>query len=94
MQTVKCYAKCHASNLPPEVYITSLNSVEDINERDSDFMYDQLVENKVMTDGEHTNGSDAMNSGRQQVVSPTYVDGSLESEGRHSRKLYVITEES
>ena len=56
-------------------------------------MYDQLIENKVMTDGD---GSEepAVNSGRQEIRSPIYMDGSMENSERQSRRLYVITEES
>ena len=51
-------------------------------------MYDQLVENKLMTDNEGEYSAD------EQIGAPQQNgEASMVSE-RHSRKLYVITEES
>lgn len=51
-------------------------------------MYDQLVENKLMTDNEGEFSADEQFVAHQQNGEASIVSD------RHSRKLYVITEES
>ena len=81
------------TNQPPEVFQKNSNDAEDINDRDenmdNEFMYDQLIENKVMSEG-NSEEPYAQNSGRCEIKSPD----SHQDSARHSRKLYVITEES